>query len=211
LFHDLTFFSDKILVMKIGYARVSTKDQNLNFQIDALKNYGCEMIFSEKQSAIKERPELLKMIEHLRKDDIVVVWKLDRLGRSLKDLVNLVEKFKEIGTEFVSIQDNVDTSNPQGRLFFNIMASLAEFEREIIRERTIAGLEAARKRGRVGGRPKGLTKESVLKAKAAKVFYEQDKLPVIEIQKKLNVSRATLYRYLHEVGADIGYGEKDIS
>ena len=146
--------------MKIGYARVSTFDQNLNLQLDALRNSGCEQIFEEKISAVaKERPQLTILFSKLRKGDSVVVWKLDRLGRSLKDLIDLITKMKNLGVTFVSIQDGIDTSTATGRFTFNIFASLAEFEREIISERTKAGLAAARARGRKGGRPPGFSKE----------------------------------------------------
>nr|WP_321410497.1 recombinase family protein [uncultured Carboxylicivirga sp.] len=126
--------------MKIGYARVSTKDQNLEMQIEALNKTGCTKIFQETKSAVKERPELEKMLEHTREGDIVVVWKLDRLGKSLKHLIEMVSGFRERGVEFISLNDSIDTTTAQGRLTFNIFASFAEFERELIRERTIAGL-----------------------------------------------------------------------
>ena len=181
--------------MKIGYARVSTRDQNLDLQLNALKEFGCEQIFSEKQSAVKERPELDKLIKMLRKDDVVIVWKLDRLGRSLKHLIDLVSFFRENEVEFVSINDNIDTTTIHGRLIFNIFASFAEFERELISERTKAGLAAARAKGRIGGRKPGLTKESIGKAFAALHLSEQDLL-VSEILKQLNISKSTYYRYL---------------
>ena len=130
--------------MKIGYARVSTQDQKLELQLNDLKAYGCEIIFQEKMSGKnKDRPELNKLINHLRNGDKVVVWKLDRLGRSLKDLIELVSLFRKKGVEFVSLKDGIDTSTATGRFTFNIFASLAEFEREIIKERTKAGLDAA--------------------------------------------------------------------
>lgn len=136
---------------------------------DALESAGCELIFEEKISGkSKERPELERMISKLRKGDVVVVWKLDRLGRSLRDLIDLVSCFKEQCVEFVSIQDSINTATATGRFTFNIFASLAEFEREIISERTKAGLTAARSRGRSGGRPKGLSKTSMSKAKAVR-------------------------------------------
>ncbi|HEY0056602.1 MAG TPA: recombinase family protein [Pedobacter sp.] len=183
--------------MKIGYARVSTQDQNLTMQKDALKSAGCELIFEEKISGkSKERPELEKMISKLRKGDVVVVWKLDRLGRSLRDLIDLVSGFKEKGVEFVSIHDSINTATATGRFTFNIFASLAEFEREIISERTKAGLTAARARGRTGGRPKGLSKTSMSKAKSVKILYDKKEKTVDEIAKDLGISRATCYRYL---------------
>jgi len=181
--------------MKVGYARVSTRDQNLDLQLEALQKSGCEEIFSEKVSAVKERPELDKMISMLRKDDIVVVWKLDRLGRSLKHLIDLVSMFREKGIEFISLNDNIDTTTIHGRLIFNIFASFAEFERELISERTKAGLEAARAKGRVGGRKPGLTRESINKAFTALYLSEKD-MPVSDILKQLEISKATYYRYL---------------
>lgn len=190
--------------MKIGYARVSTPDQKLDLQIDALTKAGCEKIFSEKQSAIKHRPEFELLKNQLREGDTLIVWKLDRIGRSMKDLVNLIGQFQDMKIDFVSLQDNVDTCTPQGRLFFNIMASLAEFEREIIRERTMAGLAAARERGRTGGRPKGLSEENLRKAKAAKQLYESTGDSTAEIAKTLGISRTTLYRYLHLLNVKVG-------
>lgn len=181
--------------MKIGYARVSTRDQNLNLQIEALKKEGCEQIFSEKQSAVKERPELEKMISILREGDVVIVWKLDRLGRSLKHLIDLVTMFRAKGVEFVSMNDNIDTTTIHGRLIFNIFASFAEFERELISERTKAGLEAARAKGRVGGRKKGLSKIAIGKAHIA-FHLSQTDITVSKILKQLNISKSTYYRYL---------------
>lgn len=189
--------------MRIGYARVSTKDQNLNLQVEALKKEGCENIYSEKQNASKERLEFEKLRESVRSGDIVIVWKLDRLGRSLKDLVNIIDEFKSKGVEFKSIVDNFDTTSLNGRLFFSIVAALAEYERELIKERTRAGLESARLRGRVGGRKPGLSQEAKNKAVLAKHLYLEEKRPVDEILRTLNISRATLYRYLRFVGVQI--------
>lgn len=183
--------------MIYGYARVSTEDQKLNLQLDALKNAKCDKIYKEKISAAKERPELEKMIGLLTNGDSVVVWKLDRLGRSLRHLIDLVKGFEERGVKFVSIQDNIDTKTAQGRFIFNLFASLAEFERDIIRERTHAGLSAARARGRTGGRPKGLSLEAQLKAQYAKKLYSDRSMSIVEICKKVGVSRRTLYNYIH--------------
>ena len=133
--------------MKIGYARISTIDQKLEIQLTELKRYGCQKIYQEKKSAVKERPELEKMNAHLRHGDAVVVWKLDRLGRSLRHLINLVNDYKDNGIQLVSINDNIDTTTPQGRLMFNLFATSAEFERELISERIKAGLKAARAKG----------------------------------------------------------------
>ena len=191
--------------MKIGYARVSTQDQNLDLQIEALKKEECEEIFSEKLSAVKERPELEKMISILRKGDVVVVWKLDRLGRSLKHLIDLVAMFRDKGVEFISLNDNIDTTTIHGRLIFNIFASFAEFERELISERTKAGLAAARAKGRIGGRKKGLSKLAKGKALIAFHLSEGDML-VSDILKQLNISKSTYYRYL-----EFAKNEPDIS
>jgi len=140
MFHNLA----KKRLMKIGYARVSTQDQNLSLQVDSLKNAGCEIIFEEKISGkSKERPELIKLFSKLREGDTVIVWKLDRLGRSLKDLIDLVAEFQKLKVNFMSLQDSINTETPTGRFTFNIFASLAEFEREIISTRTKAGLASA--------------------------------------------------------------------
>ena len=186
--------------MKIGYARVSTADQNLNLQLDALKNVGCEKIYQEKASGAKAaRPELDEMMKNVRPGDIIVIWKLDRLGRSLKHLVELVGFLMEGGRASES-----DTTTPQGRLTFNIFASLAEFERDLIRERTQAGLKAARARGRKGGRPKGLSQKAQATAKAAETLYRKQERSVQEIAKMLNISKSTLYAYLRHQDVDIG-------
>ena len=183
--------------MKIGYARVSTKDQKLEMQLKALKSHGCELIFKEKKSAVKERPELDAMIDQLRKNDQVVVWKLDRLGRSLRHLVNLVNKFNEMGVQFVSLNDNIDTTTAQGRLMFNLFASFSEFERELISERTKAGLENAGARGRKGGRKPGLSKANKQKAWNARyLFQNRPDMSVKDIQIELGISKGTYYRYI---------------
>lgn len=191
--------------MRIGYARVSTKDQNLSLQMDALEKEGCKLIFQEKTSGAKsDRPELRKMIDQLREDDIIIIWKLDRLGRSLRDLVNLVTEIQSKGAGLKSLNDSINTTNAHGKLIFYFFAALAEFERDIIRERTIAGLEAARARGRFGGRPKGLSKQAKDKAMIAKTLYEQGEMSVIEIHNYLNISKSTLYRYLRFMKVKIG-------
>lgn len=190
--------------MIFGYARVSTPDQQLHLQTDALQAYGCQEVAQEKVSSVKERPALQHLLTRLRTGDTLVVWKLDRLGRSLKDLVTLVTGFQDKGIHFVSLQDHLDTTTAQGRLMFNLFASLAEFERDIIRERTRAGLTAARARGRQGGRPKGLSKEALSKAQAAKTLYLQQDKTVAEIGQLLGVGRATIYRYLAHLGVPTG-------
>jgi len=183
--------------MKIGYARVSTQDQNFELQEDSLNKSGCEIVFTEIASGAKaDRPELDKLIGQLRKGDIVIVYKLDRLGRSLKHLLEIVDLLnrKEVGLQ--SISDSIDTTTPQGRLFFNISASFAEFEKDLIRERTKAGLEAARARGRKGGRRRGMSKEAEQKAILAETYYREGKMSVIEISKEVGISKMTLYKYL---------------
>ena len=194
--------------MLIGYARVSTKEQNLDLQLDALKKEGCEKFYTDTVSGAKaERPGLDKMLGELRPKDVVVVWKLDRLGRSLKHLVTLVEGFAQKEVGFRSLGDPIDTTTPHGRLTFNIFASLAQFEREIIRERTNAGLEAARARGRKGGRQPGLSKEAQDKARVAQSCYAEG-MPVNTIAKNLGISKTTLYNYLRFRGVEIGKYEK---
>jgi len=143
--------------MLIGYARVSTQDQDAIAQINALKSAGCELIFQEKASGGRwERPELHRLLGQLRKGDILVVWKLDRLSRSLKDVLSLMEKIQQAGAGFQSLTEAVETNSPGGRMLMQIVGSFAEFEREMLRERTRNGLNAARKQGRIGGRPKKL-------------------------------------------------------
>ena len=184
-------------IMKFGYARVSTKEQNLSLQMDALEKEGCNLIFQEKIGGAKAgRPQLRKMIDQLREGDVIVTWKLDRLGRSLRDLVNLINEIQDKGAGLKSLNDTIDTTTPQGKLTFHLFASLAEFERDIIRERTRAGLEAARARGRKGGRPKGLNKEAKDKAIVAETLYKQGEMSVTEICKHLNIARSTFYKYL---------------
>jgi len=182
--------------MKIGYARVSTKDQNLDVQLTALKNLGCEMIFKEKVSAAKERKELNKMLETLRPGDTVVVWRLDRLGRSLKHLVETVNFFSDNNIAFISMHDKVDTTTSHGRLVFNIFASIAEFERELIRERTQAGLKAARLKGHFSGRKPGLKPEDQKKARLILKYSKKKSWSVADIMEQVDVSKSTYYRYL---------------
>lgn len=182
--------------MKIGYARVSTEEQNLEMQIAALQEAGCEMIFQEHISGMEtSRPELEKMNSMLRKGDEVVIWKLDRLGRSTKHLIELVESFKNRQVGFICLNGHIDTSTPQGQLIFTIFAGLAEFERMQTRERTMAGLANARKNGRIGGRPRGLSPKTQAKANRAVRMYN-DNYAVSEIGEMLQLSRATIYRYL---------------
>lgn len=192
--------------MKIGYARVSTQSQNLDLQIDALTKAGCKKIFKEKVSGVKsEREELLKVMDQLRKGDTVIIYKLDRLARSMRHLVDLVAEIEAKGANIKSLNDAmIDTTTAQGKLVFNIFASISEFERNLISERTKAGLASAKKRGRVGGRPKGLNKEAKRKAKVAKLYYEKQELSVNQICVEIGVSKATLYKYLRHEGVKIG-------
>ena len=179
--------------MKIGYARVSTQDQNLEMQLDALIKMGCEQIFQEKASGIKsERPELLAMQRILRQGDVIYIYKLDRLGRSLKHLLEMTSDLEKKGVGLISLNDPIDTTTAQGRLIFNIFACLSEFERDLIRERTKSGLEAARARGRKGGRRRGLSKEAERTAMLAQTLYNERKLGVNEIAKDLSISKMTL-------------------
>ena len=196
--------------MKIGYARVSTPEQKMDLQIDELKAAGCEKIFSEVVTGAKsDRPELNKMLEQARPGDIIVIWKLDRLGRSLKHLVELVGELIERDIGLKSLHDPIDTSTSQGRLIFNIFASLAEFEREVISERTKAGLSAARARGRIGGRPKGLSDKAKNKAVVVAALYKEGKMSISEILENQQISRATLYNYLRHEKVELGdYSEK---
>jgi DNA invertase Pin-like site-specific DNA recombinase len=190
--------------VKIGYARVSTQDQNLEMQLDALQKIGCEKIFQEKASGIKsDRPQLAAMQLILREGDVIYIYKLDRLGRSLKHLLEMTSDFEKRGIGLVSINDSIDTTTAQGRLIFNIFASLAEFERDLIRERTKSGLEAARARGRKGGRSRGLSKEAEKKAMLAQTLYNERKLGVNEIAADLEISKMTLYKYLRHRGVQI--------
>lgn len=190
--------------MKIGYARVSTADQSLALQIDALEKEGCQKIFRETISGSRvKRKELDRLLEQVREGDTIIIWKLDRLGRSLKHLVELISVLIYKGVGIKSLNDPIDTTTSQGRLVFNIFASLAEFERDVIRERTMAGLKAARARGRLGGRPKGLNPESEKTAIAAQSLYEEGTLSITEICTKLGISRPTLYKYLRLRGVPI--------
>jgi DNA invertase Pin-like site-specific DNA recombinase len=180
--------------MLIGYARVSTQDQTLNLQKDALEKNGCKKIFTDTAGGAKqERKGLEEAQNFLREGDTLVVWRLDRLGRSLKHLIETITNLNNRKIGFKSIQENIDTTTSGGKLVFHIFGALAEFERDIIRERTQAGLLAARARGRKGGRPKALTPK---KAKMVQDLYRNKDNSIDEICKTLNISRTTLYRYI---------------
>jgi len=180
----------------IGYARVSTEDQNLSLQIDELQRIGCKKVFTDKAKGAKsERPGLDKCLESLESGDTFVVWRLDRLGRSMPHLVSVVTELKEKGIGFKSLHDGpIDTTTASGELIFNIFASLAQFERELIRERTKAGLSAARARGRTGGR-KPLSPNSP-RVRMAKKMHKDKEMSIEDICSSLKISRPTLYRYL---------------
>jgi DNA invertase Pin-like site-specific DNA recombinase len=183
--------------MMIGYARVSTQDQSLELQIAALKKAGCKKIMDDKLSGSRaERPGLTKVLDLLRKGDTLVVWKLDRLGRSVKNLVDLVADLHRQGVQFKSLTDSIDTATASGRFFFHVMASLAEMERELTIERTRAGLAIARQLGRVGGRKRRMTDNKV---KAAKRLLA-DGTPPRDVAQSLGVSVPTLYRWLPASG-----------
>lgn len=176
--------------MVIGYARVSTNDQNPELQVDALEKAGAEQVFQEKfTGTLKERPELSQCLRILRKDDVLVVWKLDRLARSLKDLVEIVQDLHDRGVGFKSLTESIDTTSSGGRLVFHIFGALAEFEHDLIRERTMAGLQAARARGRKGGRKPSLTDADIRKAIA---MLSDPKITKKEVAEHFGVSRTTL-------------------
>jgi len=179
--------------MLIGYARVSTTDQNLDLQVDALTKVGCEKIFDDKISGTRaDRPGLARAMELLRKDDTLVVWKLDRLGRSVKNLVDLVADLQKQGIHFKSLTDSIDTGTSSGRFFFHVMASLAEMERELTAERTRAGLEVARQLGRKGGRKRQMTESKIESAKKLLA----NGIPPRDVAANLGVSVPTLYRWI---------------
>ena len=181
--------------MKLGYARCSTLDQNLDWQIDALTKEGCDRIFQEKFTGTrKDRPELLRMMDMLREGDTVIICELTRLSRSVKDLFDLVEQVENAGANIKSLKEPwLDTTTPQGRLLFTIFSGVSQFERELIRERTMEGLASARARGRMGGRP-GKDKKIV---EQALTLYDSKAYSVDEISKTTGISRATLYKYVN--------------
>jgi DNA invertase Pin-like site-specific DNA recombinase len=180
-----------------GYARVSTQDQTLDLQKDALKAEGCTRIFTDTMSGAKaDRPGLTAAFDHLRAGDTLVVWRLDRLGRTLKDLLEVVARFEREGIGFKSLREQIDTTTPAGTLVFHIFGSLAEFERALIRERTHAGLVAARARGRNGGRPQALRRKDPKLVEAVRQQYLEQRTPVGALCEVLGVSRSTFYRHV---------------
>ena len=178
-----------------GYARVSTEQQNLDRQLDALKNYGCDVIFNEKITGTKrDRPELEKLLDRMTVGDTVVVESLSRLGRSTKDLIELTELFEQNGVHLVSLKEQIDTSTATGKLLFTLMSAIAQFERDVIADRTREGLAAARARGRNGGRPR-INSEDIKKAIK---LYRTKQYSIKEIEELTGVKKATLYRCLKE-------------
>jgi DNA invertase Pin-like site-specific DNA recombinase len=180
--------------MKIGYARVSTDAQETHLQMDALTRAKCTRVYEEKASGAKtDRPELMKLLDNARKGDVVIVWKLDRLARSLRQLIDTTVLLNERGVELHSLTENINTTTPSGKLTFHIFAALSEFERDILRQRVNAGLKAARKRGRIGGRPRALGDADLKKARALLRSGDYSRVQVAE---DLGVSRHTLWRAL---------------
>jgi len=180
--------------MLVGYARVSTHDQDLSLQLDAVQAAGCDKVFTEKASgAQRDRPQLQAALEYMRGQDTLVVWKLDRLARSLRQLIETVEALGDRGMGLRSLTESLDTTTSGGTLVFHLFAALAEFERSIIRERTRAGLQAARRRGRLGGRPPALTSQDLVEAKA---LLRDPEITVVQVAKRLGVAPSILYRHV---------------
>lgn len=179
--------------MKIGYARISTTDQSLDLQFDALKNAGCDKIFHDIVSGSKsERPGLHEALDYVREGDVLVTWRLDRLGRSLKHLIELINELDKRQIGFESLQESINTTTAGGKLVFHIFGAMAEFERSLIQERTKSGLEAARARGRNGGRPLALSHEQI---RQLKVMAKEKSISVTEICRTFNISKSTFYKY----------------
>ncbi|WP_018948374.1 recombinase family protein [Thioalkalivibrio sp. ALMg11] len=179
--------------MKVGYARVSTRDQDPSLQTDALRQAGCDRIYEDRASgAQRDRPQLREALDYMRQGDVLVVWRLDRLARSMRQLITTVGDLEERGIEFQSLTESIDTTTPGGKLVFHVFGAVAEFERSIMQERTRAGLDAARQRGRTGGRPPALSEEQ---AGLALTLMLHTDTSVRAIAKQLGVSPATLYRH----------------
>lgn len=178
----------------IGYARVSTDDQNPALQIDALTATGCCRVFVETASGtLNDRPQLNAALNYLRAGDTLVVWKLDRLARSISHLIATIDKLQQLGCGFQSLTESIDTTTPTGKLVFHVFGALTEFERSIIRERTLAGLASAKARGRVGGRPRSVSSQDIA---AAKALIRDGTLTIAEVARRVGVSDATLYKYI---------------
>lgn len=190
--------------MIVGYARVSSQDQNLDLQRDALKAAGCERIFEEHVSGAKaQRPQFASAMDFLRPGDTLVVWKLDRLARSMRQLIDTVALLDSRSVGLRSLTESIDTGTANGRFFFHVFGALAEFERSILRERTLAGLEAARQRGRTGGRPRAMSEAAVRKARA---LLRDETLTIAEVAETLKVSRSTLYKYVPAARSSVTEG-----
>lgn len=186
--------------MLVGYARVSTQDQETFLQTDALKAAGCERIYEEKASgAQRDRPQLMAALDMMRAGDTLVCYRMDRVARSLRQLIETVEDLEARGIGFKSLNEQIDTTSAGGKLVFHIFAALSEFEKSLIKSRTMAGLDAARARGRVGGRPKALDED---KLKVAKTLLANSDLTVAEVAKQIGASATTLYRYLPAARAE---------
>jgi DNA invertase Pin-like site-specific DNA recombinase len=184
--------------MRIGYARVSTDDQTLDLQRDALKKAKCRQIYEEHASGKNTtRPQLEACLKSAREGDTIIVWRLDRLGRSLGDLIRLTQELQARGIGFASLTEKIDTQSPTGRLVFHVFGALAEFERNLIRERTMAGLKAARARGRKGGRPRKLSTRDL---KTVRTLVRSGEVPISTIADQFGIARSTIYRNL-DVGA----------
>jgi DNA invertase Pin-like site-specific DNA recombinase len=183
--------------MKIGYVRVSKLEQNEAVQVDALQTAGCEKLFADTMVGVKvEHKGLNEALASVQPGDTLVVWKLDRLGRSLQHLITTLGGLQERGIDFISLTEKIDTTTPGGKLIFHLMGALAEFERDLLRERTNAGLAAARARGRIGGRPKKLKTDG--KVALARGMFADQRHSIQDICSTLGISRATLYRYIKE-------------
>src|SRR2546427_4564800 len=192
-------YSPRVMGRSLRYARISTAEQHLDLLRDALERAGCERIFSDTASgALDERPQLAKVIGALRSGDTLVVWRLDRLGRSLRHLIDTVTDLRDRGVGFRSLQESIDTSTSAGKLVFHVFGALAEFERELVRERTRTGLAAARARGRFGGRPRAMTPDKV---RLARQLYDSREHTVEAIARTIGVSRASIYRHLSPAAA----------
>jgi DNA invertase Pin-like site-specific DNA recombinase len=184
--------------MLIGYARVSTHDQTLALQRDALEKAGCTRIYEETISSTKaDRPKLAEALAYAREGDVLVVWRLDRLGRSVPNLIEILNEIAAKGVGFKSLQESIDTTTPMGKLFFHLSAAFAQYERDLIQERTRAGLAAARARGRFGGRPRLAATDNPKLVARAKKLHESRELTIKEICDTLHISQTTLYRYLN--------------
>nr|WP_255456571.1 recombinase family protein [Pedobacter sp.]QJS06226.1 resolvase [Pedobacter sp.] len=183
--------------MVFGYTRVSKQTQNTQLQEDAIKGYNCDQIYYEKESAVKFRPEWESLYSKLRNGDTVVIWKIDRLGRTAWEMIKLMEELNENNIRFISITEGIDTATPMGKIWFQLNSILAQNERAVLIERTKAGLKAAKAQGKVGGRPKGLSEDGLRKMKLVQKLYKA-KVSISEIRKTLEIgSNSTVYKYIN--------------